>query len=444
MEYKRTVDRNPWIPELPHPKQRQLLLLSDIREVFYGGAARGGKTKAALMAAAQYVDVPGYSALLLRSTFPDLHQPDGLIPASKEWWAGTAATWSEKHCRWTFPGGAMVSFGHLDRDDDVYQYQGSRHQLVDIDELTQHTEFRYRYLFSRLDRPAEGPLSQVPLRMRSQSNPGGKGHEWVKKRFIDPRTRLRGAVFVPARVEDNPSVDLAAYLESLSYLDPITRAQLLAGDWDAVHGGRFRREWFRRWRRHPVEGYNLLPVERGGAEKHFPKLALIFQTVDPAASAKTTADYTVIATWGLTQDSQLLWLDCERHQVAIPDIPPLVEAAYKRWKPAFVAIEAVAGNNAVYAYCSRSRMVVQGVSPMGLDKLVRATPAMILAQSGRIYFPVAAPWLEEIEAELLMFTGDDKQDAHDDVVDCVSYACEVLQGRIDEGGAFSPRVHKGK
>lgn len=243
--------QNRWIPHVPHLKQEAFLLLTDITEVLFGGAARGGKTDAGLMAAAQYVHVPGYAALLLRESFPDLMQPDGLIPRSKEWWR-ESVEWRELQRQWTFPSGATITFGHLGRDDDVYQYQGSRLQYIGIDELTQHTEWRYRYLFSRLSRPESGPLSQVPLRMRGFTNPGGRGHEWVRKRFVDPLTREPGSVFVPARVEDNPTEDQAAYIKSLSFLDPVTRAQLLSGNWDIVAGNMFNRAWFDFEREHPT------------------------------------------------------------------------------------------------------------------------------------------------------------------------------------------------
>src|ERR1051326_3956578 len=302
LEYVRTVERNPWIPHTPHPRQRQFLLLSEVEDVLYGGAAGGGKSDALLMAAAQYVDVPGYAAILLRQNFPDLMQPDALIPRSKAWWYGKA-DYNEQQKRWTFPSGATITFGYLERDDDVYQYQGAAYQFVGIDELTQHTENCFRYLFSRLRRPTDGPLSRIPLRMRAGSNPGGKGHEWVKKRYINPASRRRGSVFVPARLDDNPSLDAEQYRKSLDHLDPLTRAQLLAGDWDAVAGGRFKREWFKYYHRH---GDYVAMGDRYVKPKECPR----FLTVDPAASEKRTSDWTVISVWAVTPLNELLWLDC--------------------------------------------------------------------------------------------------------------------------------------
>ena len=230
-EYRRTVDRNEWIPKdvRPHPKQRYFLLVSDCLEVLFGGAAGGGKSAALLMAALQYVDVPGYSALLLRRTFRDLNQPDSLIPKSKEWLYGRA-DWNAIDKRWTFPSGATVTFGYCDHEDDVYQYQGAAFQTICFDELTQFTEPQYLYLFSRL-RKREGV--NVPLRVRAASNPGGVGHQWVKKRFISEAGKDADRLFVPATLADNPSLNASEYHRSLAQLDEVLRRQLLGGDWDA-------------------------------------------------------------------------------------------------------------------------------------------------------------------------------------------------------------------
>ena len=438
--------RNPWIPHRPTERQAAFLL-SPAKEALYGGATGGGKSDALLMGAAQDLDRPGYAALLLRRTFRDLNQPDALIPRSKEWWTGKA-DWNQQDKRWTFPSGATITFGYLDSPDDVYQYQGAAYQYVGFDELTQFPEGPYRYLFSRLRRRAG---VDVPLRMRAGSNPGGVGHEWVKARFVKPAGEAPSRVFVPALLRDNPHLDAAAYVEALAELDPITRAQLLAGDWEAYVGGRFKRAWFRRYGRHGT-GYRMGPPHstRIYTWDQCPR----FATVDPAASAKETAasddpDYTVVSAWCTTPQHELVWLDCVRVRKEIPDIVPVVQAVYDRWQLQYVAVEAVAANRAVYQLARRTRMAVREVSPGGVDKLVRATRAIVLAESGRLYlpeqrfpYPDSCP-LEDAEAELLRFTGDEKQDAHDDVVDTVAYAAILATTKEDASRAFKPYVAGG-
>jgi predicted phage terminase large subunit-like protein len=237
---RETLSRNSRF--VPHaPTMRQTLFLSLLNdEAMYGGSAGGGKSDALLMAAAQYFDVPGYNALILRRTYVDLAMPDAIMDRAIRWWRDRAH-WNATLKRFTFPSGATLTFGYLAIDNDVYGYQGAAFQYVGFDELTQFSEKQYRYLFSRLRR-IEG--TNIPIRMRAASNPGGIGHEWVRQRFIDggPGT---GRIFVPARLSDNPYIDAVEYRKSLDKLDPVTRAQLLNGDWTARNdGGYFRREWF--------------------------------------------------------------------------------------------------------------------------------------------------------------------------------------------------------
>src|SRR3990170_2204052 len=91
-----------FIPHMPSEKQWAFLLFDGL-ESFFGGAGGPGKTEALLMAAAQYVDCPGYKAILIRRQWADFEQPEGLIPRMKEWWEGKGPVWNEAKKRWKFP-----------------------------------------------------------------------------------------------------------------------------------------------------------------------------------------------------------------------------------------------------------------------------------------------------------------------------------------------------
>lgn len=241
-----------YIPWEPHPKQKLFLGIENeeqfkdqkIIECLFGGATGGAKSVALLMAALKYAHVPHYSALLLRRNYPDLKQEGGLIALAHEWLNETPAHWSEVDKSWTFPGGGTLRFGYLDTENAKYRYQGGEYHFVGFDELTQFTESQYTYLFSRVRKRADIP---VPLRMMGATNPGGVGGQWVYDRFIPEDFKPAEAkdlsiwykeksdghtvAFVPSMLDDNPSLDREAYLQSLMQLDEITRQQYLNGDW---------------------------------------------------------------------------------------------------------------------------------------------------------------------------------------------------------------------
>lgn len=240
---QRRIYSNPWIPTNPHPKQLAFLL-DQAREVLYGGAAGGGKSEALLAGAAMYADTPGYKAIIFRRTHTDLAQPGALMDRSHEWWHNTKAKWDGSNKIWRFPSGAKLALAYMANPMDHLRYQGADYQYVAFDELTQFPDVQYRYVgLSRMRRLAN---SEVPLRLRSGTNPGGPGHLWVKERFIDPWTEgVATRPFYPATIDDNPSLNREEYIEGLMDLHPTVREQLLRGDWNVRDpGDYFRREWF--------------------------------------------------------------------------------------------------------------------------------------------------------------------------------------------------------
>lgn len=214
-----------WCPYEPHPKQKEFIDLTS-REALYGGAGGGGKSICLLMIALEHVDKPHYRCLILRRTLKALSQANALMDVARLWLMGTDAKWNANDKVWTFPSGAMIKFGYLDHDSDLDNYQGAAYHTIIFDELTQFTEHQYLYLLSR-NRRVTGDT--IPLKIRAASNPGGVGHKWVKKRFVDSGSSKH--IYIPAKIDDNPSLNREEYKETLAELDPIRRAQLLEGIW---------------------------------------------------------------------------------------------------------------------------------------------------------------------------------------------------------------------
>jgi len=409
-----------YIPHKPTPKQLAFLLLEN-QEALYGGAAGGGKSDALLMAALQYVDVPGYSALLLRRSYTDLSLPGALMDRAKAWLIPTLAHWRDSMKTWEFPSGATVTFGYLERPGDEYRYQSTEFQFVGFDELTQFTETQYRYLFSRLRRSNE---VDVPLRMRSASNPGGVGHEWVRERFIDAQGSIESRIFIPASLPDNPYLDQDAYLASLNQLDPITRQQLLMGDWSARQPGNlFRREWFA-----VVEE---LPVQINRSVRFWDLAATPMRPgTDPDYTAGVRVDYGV--------DGLYYVVDVQRMRGTPGEVERLVnQTARMDGISTQIVIEqepGASGVNTIHHYVTRilPDYTVRGQRSTG-SKVERAGPVSSQAEAGNIRLyrgPWLGPFLDEVEAFPL--------GGHDDQVDALSGAMM----RLRASHSPEPLVHQ--
>lgn len=217
-------------------------------EIFFGGAAGGGKSYGQLVDAFLYaLRYAGSKQLVLRRTFPELEKT--LITGSLALFPRSAAKYSDGKHRWTFRNGSSLDFGYCDSEKDVYQYQGAEYDVVRFDELTHFTEFMYLYLISRVR-----GVNDFPKQVKSTGNPGGVGHSFVKARFIDPAPPgnvFRGEAgtrqFIPSLVRENRFLmeKDPGYVTRLENLPERERRALLCGDWDAYEGqffGEFSRE----------------------------------------------------------------------------------------------------------------------------------------------------------------------------------------------------------
>jgi hypothetical protein len=229
-------------------------------ELLFGGAAGGGKSDFLLADFVSNVNDwrADWRGVLFRQTYPEL---ETIINRAKELYLPLKAVWNKTERTFIFPTGSKLQMRFLESDEDVTRYQGQEYTWVGFDELGNYpTMYCWEYMMSRL-RSSKG----APCYIRGTANPGGRGHSWLKNRFIDGlipgkiyrigKTNITRC-FIPSKIKDNGILmeNDPGYLDRLKSLPEHLRRALLDGDWDIFIG-----QYFDEWRRerHVVKPFAL-------------------------------------------------------------------------------------------------------------------------------------------------------------------------------------------
>lgn len=409
------------------------------------------------MEAARYTDRWPTSAIIFRKTYQDLSQPGGLLERSHQWWKGKGPHWDGVSRTWRFPSGATVKFGYLDNEQDHLNYQGGEYQIVCFDELTQMREFHYLYMFTRL-RDLKG--SPIVPRMRGATNPGGPGHEWVKKRFNLPYGPVGEAAktrrFVLSLMDDNPYLDTEDYEKKLAMLSETgfmdaSFQQLRHGDWDAAgQGGYF-----------DTTKVEKVPWSQIPHAADFARVIRYwdFGTTEPTetnpdpdwtvgmkiAETRHSRTFSVLSTRGEVipglpdhqrekryvkiQLTDLYILDVKRFRGSPSVIEEQVRTTARQdglYVPVWIEEErGAAGKNFVHSF--RTHVIphfrVRGFPVWG-DKKSRGRIGSTAVNIGRVHVPADADWWPDLKIEMDVFDGLGK--THDDQIDTLGYGIQAL------------------
>lgn len=219
---------------IPQPKQDEFLSAQE-KHIGYGGARGGGKSwsirfKAKLLG----LVYPGIRMLLLRQTYQEVikNHLDALKKDLKD-----LSKYNKTDKAFYFNNGSLLQFGYCENDDDADQYQGVEYDVIFIDEATQMSESQLK----KIAACCRG-VNNFPKHIYYTMNPGGQGHAYIKRIFIDKQyTELEDPAqyrFIQAKVRDNQALmqNDPDYIKSLQALPPKLRKAWLDGDWDIFEG----------------------------------------------------------------------------------------------------------------------------------------------------------------------------------------------------------------
>lgn len=218
----------------PNEKQK-LFLTASAKHVGFGGARGGGKswavrTKAKLLA----LHYPGIRILIVRRTYPELI--NNHINTLRRELSGIAK-YNDKDKVLKFGNGSVINFAYCAKDADLDRMQGVEYDIIFLDEATQLSEHQMRTITACLR-----GVNAYPKRIYYTCNPGGQGHAYIKRIFIDRRYEVaenpEDYVFFQSLVTDNTALMQSQpdYVKQLDALPPKLRDAWRYGRWDVFEG----------------------------------------------------------------------------------------------------------------------------------------------------------------------------------------------------------------
>ncbi|WP_419832156.1 phage terminase large subunit [Endozoicomonas atrinae] len=398
----------------PQPGPQTALLTCPIEDILYGGARGGGKTDGFLGKWLMRSQVYGgkCKGLFVRRSMPEL---DEVIGRSQEIFTPLGALWKAQKSTWVMPNGAILRLRSLERDADAGKYQGHSYTDVYIDE---GGNFPNPDPIDKLNATLRNPYG-IPSSFNVSANPGGPGHEWIKKRYIDPAplgmkpviddSSNAKRIYIPSRLEDNRLLmdGDPGYIARLKKSGPPWLVQAwLMGDWNATpEGGLIKAQWFRR--------YNILPSE----------FLRVIQSWDTAYKPEQVNDPSVCTTWGETRQGWYL-LDVFRERMEYPALKRAAASLYEAWRPQGVLIEDKGSGQSLIQELrqgvgvgkTKVRIPVIPIDTKGINKVDRLIAVSSLFEAGMVYLPEVSPWTLDYEIEMTIFPLA----PHDDQVDSTS------------------------